>query len=102
MATLVPLHTNYDEEEDIFYVRLRQPDVQAPRTEEVGHGVLIDRDPATKAVVAVEILDFLGYFSVLKDLSWLASAGISSDVLSLLRQKVQELRQRVALVAPPW
>jgi|SRR5216684_4324906 len=102
MATLVPLSTNYDGEEDILYVRLRHPDVQAPRTEEADHGVLIDRDPATKEVVGIEILDFLGHFAVLRDLSWLAPAGVSPDVLSLLRQKAQELQQKAIPANPPW
>ena len=102
MATLTPLSITYDGEEDIFYVHLRHPDVQAPRTEEADHGVLIDRDPATKEVVGIEILDFLGHFALLKDLSWLAPAGISSDVLSLLRQKVHELQQKAASANPPW
>ena len=102
MATLAPLAVSYDAEEDILYVRLRHSDVQPPRTEEADHGVLIDRDPTTKDVVGIEILDFLGHFAVLKDLSWLAPAGISSDILSFLRQKAQELQQQLTAASPPW
>ena len=85
MATLAPLSTQYDDEEDILYVRLRHPDVQPLRTEEADHGVLIDRDPTTQEVGGIEILDFLGHFAVLKDLSWLG--GLPKWCVNSIRQR---------------
>jgi uncharacterized protein YuzE len=84
--------TDYDEDADIFYVRLR-PDVQDARTQEGEHGVLIDRDPTTEEVVGIEIMDFLGHFAVLPDLSWLLPFGVPADVLPLLSRKAHELQQ---------
>jgi uncharacterized protein YuzE len=92
MATAVNLWTQYDEDADIFYARLRS-DVQDATTQEADHGVLIDRDPATGEVVGIEILDFLGHFAALKDLSWLSPFGIPPEVLPLLRQKAHECQQ---------
>ena len=92
MDTLTNIWTDYDEDADILYVRLR-PDVQDARTEEAEHGVLIDCDPATGEVVGIEILDFLGHFAVLADLSWLPPLGVPSETIPLLRQKANELQQ---------
>lgn len=92
MDTTVTTWTDYDEDADIFYVRLR-PDVQDATTQEADHGVLIDRDPTTREVVGIEILDFLGHFAALKDLSWLSPFGIPTEVLSLMKQKVRECQQ---------
>ncbi len=55
--------------------------------------MLIDRDPATEEVLGIEILDFLGHFVACRDLSWLASYGISDEILRLLHQKAHELKQ---------
>jgi uncharacterized protein YuzE len=92
MDTLAYIWTDYDEDGDIFYVRLR-PEVQDARTQEADHGVLIDRDPASGEVVGIEILDFLGHFAVLTDLSWLSSLGILSEIIPFLHQKAHELQQ---------
>lgn len=92
MDTTVTTWTDYDEDADIFYVRLR-PDTQDATTQEADHGVLIDRDPTTREVVGIEILDFLGHFAALKDLSWLSPFGLPAEVLSLLKQKVHECQQ---------
>lgn len=91
MDTLANIWTDYDEDADIFSVRLRS-EVQDARTQEADHGVLIDRDPATGEVVGVEILDFLGHFAVLPDLSWLSSLGVPADILPLLSQKAHDLQ----------
>lgn len=92
MDTLGHVWVDYDQEADIFYVRLRA-DVQDARTDETGQGVLVDRDPATGEVLGIEILDFLGHFAACRDLSWLGSYGISGELLRLLRQKAHELKQ---------
>ena len=92
MDTVTCVWMDYDQAADIFYVRLRS-DVQDARTDEAGHGVLIDRDPATGEVLGLEILDFLGHFAVCRDFSWLDSYGISEEILSLLGQKVHELQR---------
>ena len=92
MDTLAHVWVDYDQEADIFYVRLRS-DVQDARTDETGHGVLIDRDPATEEALGIEILDFLGHFAACRDLFWLGSYGISGEILRLLRQKAHELKQ---------
>ena len=84
MDTLAHVWVDYDQEADILYVRLRS-DVQDARTDEAGHGVLIDRDPATGELVGVEILDFLGHFAACRDLAWFGSYGISDEILCLLR-----------------
>jgi|SRR5712692_52197 len=96
MDTLSNLWTNYAEDADIFYVRLRS-DVQDARTQEADHGVLVDRDPTTGDVVGIEILDFLGHFAILADLSWLLPLGIPSEIIPLLRQKANELQQTASL-----
>jgi hypothetical protein len=49
--------------------------------------VLIDRDPATQEVVGIEILDFLGHFAVLKDLSWLATKPLPEELIASLREQ---------------
>jgi len=90
MDALAHIWTDYDQEADIFYVRLRS-DAQDVRTEEAEHGVLIDRDPSTGEVIGIEILDFLGHFAVLKDLSWLTPLRVPSELLPFLRQKAHEL-----------
>jgi hypothetical protein len=69
------------------------PDGQGATTQEADHSILIDRDPTTREVVGIKILDFLGHFAVLKDLSWLSPFGIPAEVLSLLKQKVRECQQ---------
>ena len=92
MDTLTHVWVDYDQEADIFYVRLCA-DIQNARTDEAGHGVLIDRDPATGEVLGIEILDFLGHFAACRDLSWLDSHGISDEILRFLRQKAYELQQ---------
>lgn len=92
MDTLANMWTNYDEDADIFSVRLC-PDIQDARTQEVEHGVLVDRDPATGEGVGIEIMDFLGHFAVLPDLSWLLAFGIPADLLPLLSRKAHERRQ---------
>lgn len=92
MDTVKPIWTDYDAEADILYIRLYS-DVQDARTQEADHGVLIDRDATTEEVVGVEILDFLGHFVVLPNLSWLSDLGLSPEVLSFLRQKGQDLQQ---------
>ena len=92
MDTVTCVWMDYDEAADIFYVRLRS-DVQDARTDETGHGVLIDRDPVTGEIVGIEILDFLGHFAPCKDLSWLGSYGISGEILRLVCQKARELQQ---------
>ncbi len=89
MDTTMSIWTDYDEDADIFYVRIRS-NVQDATTQEADHGVLIDRDPTTKEIVGVEILDFLGHFAALKDLAWLSPLGVPPEVLPLLRQKVHE------------
>lgn len=91
METVTPLWTDYDEEMDIFYIKLREPDVQAPRTYEVGGGVLIDRDPASKEIIGIEILDFLGNFTVMRDLSWLRAVGIPDEVLTFLQETGRDM-----------
>jgi uncharacterized protein YuzE len=91
MDALARIWTDYDEDADIFYVRLR-PNIQEARTQEAEHGVLIDRDATTGDIVGIEILDFLGHFAVLADRSWLASLGVPADVLSLLSQKATDLQ----------
>jgi len=68
LDTLTNFWTNYDEDADIFYVRLRS-DLQDARIQEADHGVLVDRDPTTSDLVGVEILDFLDHFAILADLS---------------------------------
>ena len=92
MDTFAHVWVDYDQEADIFYVRLRS-DIQDARTDEAGHGVLIDRDLATGEVLGIEILDFLGHFAACRDLSWLDSYGISGEFMRLLRQKTHELQQ---------
>jgi uncharacterized protein YuzE len=92
MDTTVTSWTDYDEDADIFYIRFR-PDAQDATTQETDHGVLIDRDPTTREIVGIEVLDFLGHFAALKDFSWLAPLGIPAEVLSLLKQKVHECQQ---------
>jgi uncharacterized protein YuzE len=92
MDTTVSMWTDYDEDADIFYVRLC-PDGQVATTQETDHGVHIDRDPTTREIVGIEILDFLGHFAMLKDLSWLSPFGLSAEVLSLLKQKAHECQQ---------
>jgi uncharacterized protein YuzE len=90
--TLAHVWVDYDQEADIFYVRLRS-DIQDARTDEAGHGVLIDRDPATGEVLGIEILDFLGHFAACREISWLGSYGISDEILRFLRQKAHEFQQ---------
>ena len=92
MDTLAHVWVDYDQEADIFYVRLRS-DVQDARTDETSHGVLIDRDPATGEVLGLEIVDFLGHFAACRDLAWLGSYGISDEILRFLHQKAHELKQ---------
>ena len=92
MDTVTCVWMDYDEAADIFYVRLRS-DVKDARTDETGHGVLIDRDPVTGEIVGIEILDFLGHFAVCKDLAWLGSYGISDEILRLMCQKAREHQQ---------
>ena len=92
MDTLAHIWVDYDQEADIFYIRLRS-DVQDAHTDEVGHGVLIDRDPATGEVLGIEIVDFLGHFAACRDLSWLDFHGISDEIVRFLRQKAYELQQ---------
>ena len=99
MDALAHIWTDYDQEADIFYVRLRL-DVQDARTQETDQGVLIDRDPVTGEVIGIEILDFLGHFAALKDLSWLPPLGIPSAVLPLLGQKATELQQAALSEGP--
>ena len=92
MGTLAHVWVDYDQEADMFYVRLRS-DVQDARTDEAGHRVLIDRDPATGEVLGIEILDVLGHFAACREISWLGSYGIPDEILCLLRQKARELQQ---------
>ena len=92
MDTVACVWMDYDQEADIFYVRFRS-DVRDARTDETGHGVLIDRDPATGEVLGIEILDFLGHFAACRDLSWLGSYGLSHEIVWLLRQKARALQR---------
>lgn len=92
MGTFAHIWVDYDQEADIFYVR-RCSDVQDARTDEAGHGVLIDRNSATGEVLGIEILDFLGHFAACRDLSWLGFYGISDELLHFLRQKAHKLKQ---------
>lgn len=92
MDALAHIWTDYDQEADIFYVRLR-PDVQDARTDEAGHGVLIDWNPSTGEVLGLKILGFLGHFAACRDLAWLVPLGIPDEVLHLIRQKAQEIKQ---------
>jgi uncharacterized protein YuzE len=90
--TTVTPWTDYDADADIFYLRLC-PNEQDATTQEVDHGVHLDRNPTTREVIGIEVLDFLGHFAMLKDLSWLSPLGIPAEALALLKQQIHECQQ---------
>lgn len=76
------LEVLYDKEVDVLYLSIGTP--RPADTFEEKEGLLIDRDPETREVVGLTVLDYERKFRRLPDLSWVRQLHLPTDLTSYL------------------
>jgi hypothetical protein len=82
---LANISVSYDRTTDVLYVS--EGDPKPALTSETREGVLVRRDPRTGKPIAVTVLDYENRFRRLRDISWLGSLGLPSDLFEYLRER---------------
>ena len=76
---------SYDRDADVLYVSIGSP--RPAYTEEDEQGLLIRKDPKTREIVGITVLDYEEHFRQLSDLSWLATKPLPEELIAYLRKR---------------
>ena len=76
---------SYDRDADVLYISIGTP--RPAYTYEEEEGLLLRKEPRSKEVVGVTILDYEEHFRRLPDLTWLATKPLPEELIAYLQER---------------